>query len=193
MQMKKILFLTFFLYATSISAQEIQLQVSTNKTKVAAEHLHTIKRHTMYQYGEVSIDDVLSTYLQTFYEYSLGRVSLHCEYRSFFVQRDKWVNSFIAGLSFSVLARDNYYISISPLYRYENANMWQLSAVYGYRYKNFTFNGYFDLYGQNYAYAFSENKIKLYFERCFIGVNLEYSLYDRISKFTPYVMIGITL
>lgn len=181
------------LYAGLVNAQQIQIQTSENLHKFVTEYMQNEEKNTFYVYGEVGVSESISTYMQTFHEYNLGIVNTHIEYRSMLYQGEKWNNVLIVGFSFPLIGDDNYYINISPLYRYDKVSQWQTTATYGFIFKRLTFDGYFDFYGDKKIYAFSENKIKLYFERCFIGVNLEYSLYDRISKFTPYVMIGITL
>lgn len=171
-------------------AQELQYQVSKNAYKLNAEKTAVWNNHLLYAYSELAMYDTFSSYTQIFYEYKFKPTSIHLEYRSFMSQGSKSENSFLLGVSQSVVSNDNVYLSIAPLYRYEKKHMWQLSAVYGCSYKNLAFDGYFDFYGDNKLYAFSENKLKVYISDTFVGINVEYSLMDEISRITPYIMIG---
>lgn len=192
--MNKIIFtIISFLLSISLSAQELQFQTSEKQFKIVSEYMQSKEKHTWYSYAEICSSADISTYMQTFYEHSLGTVSIHAEYRGFLYAGDKWQNSFIAGISFNILACDNAYINLAPLYRYESKNMWQATATYGANYKNITFDGYFDLYGDDKINGFSENKVKIHFDKYFIGTNIEYFLLERYSKVTPYIMFGISL
>lgn len=191
--MKKIL-LTLIIVSHALCAygQELQIQSSAKAQKLAFEYLTTMQRHSFYGYAEVLINDSASSYVQTFYEYNLvGPLSVHAEYRGLSLFNSTTVNTFIAGMSFNVLSRDNIYLSIAPLYRYEERHQWQASFIYGASLRRVSFDGYFDLYGDRNVYAFSENKIKIYFDRYFVGINLEYMLMNDISSLTPYLLLGV--
>lgn len=191
--MKQLFFIISFFFATTLYAQEIQIQASKQQQKFVAEHIETIDKHTLYGYGEIAINNAESAYMQTFYEYNMGLVSLHGEYRSFLYQGYSWQNSFFAGISLSLVSNNRCYFNIAPLYRYENKSMWQATATYGCNYKRITFDGYFDFYGDKNINAFSENKIKLSIGRFFVGTNIEFILSNSYSKVNPYFMIGIKL
>lgn len=191
--MKKLIVIISLLSTTLLSAQEIQLQASKLNQKLAVEHIDNINKHTLFVYGEWAIGESPTTYIQTFYEYKINHFSVHAEFRSVFTQKSKWSNTYICGLSLPTLGNDAGYINISPLYRYDNAHMWQATATYGYYYKMFSFDGYFDLYGDKRVFGFSENKIKIHLADCFLGVNIEYCLAPRYYHVIPYLMIGITL
>lgn len=192
--MKKTL-LTFLVCLCSIYAhsQELQIQSSAKAQKLAFEYLTKTKRHYFYGYAETLINNSVSGYIQTFYEYNLTKlVSLHAEYRALSILNSKTLNTYIAGVSFNVLSRDNVYLSIAPLYRYEETHQWQMSFIYGASYKRLSFDGYFDLYGDNDIYSFSENKVKFHFDRYFVGANLEYMLINGTSSLNAYLLLGVS-
>lgn len=191
--MKKILLtLIIVSYALCAYSQELQIQSSAKAQKLAFEYLTTIQRHSFYGYAEVLINDSASSYVQTFYEYNLiGLLSAHAEYRGLSMLDSTTTNTFIAGVSFNVLSRDNIYLSIAPLYRYEEQHQWQASFIYSASLKRLSFDGYFDLYGDRGIYAFSENKLKFYFDRYFVGINLEYMIMNKTSSLNPYLLFGV--
>jgi hypothetical protein len=189
--MKKIILSILMVNVLVVNAQEIQIQTSKNTHKFVTEYIGAYKNNTFYAYGELTISEYISTYIQTFHEYNLGFVNTHVEYRSMLCQRSEWNNIYIAGLSFPICSDDKYHLTLSPLYRYDDVNQWQATAIYGFSFNRLTFEGYFDLYGDKHIYAFSENKFKLYFEKYFVGTNIEYYLESSYSKVTPYVMVGI--
>lgn len=191
--MKKILLILIMAScALCAHGQEFQIQSSAKAQKLAFEYLTAIQRHTFYGYAEVLINDSASSYIQTFYEYNLIKpVSVHAEYRALSMLDSSTLNTFISGVSFNVLSRDYIYLSIAPLYRYEERHQWQMSFIYGASYKQLSFDGYFDLYGDKSIYAFSENKIKFHFDRYFVGVNIEYMLINDTSLLNPYLLFGV--
>lgn len=188
--MKKTLLVFMCMIATMTYAQELQVQVGENLNKFVVEHTEANDQHMLYGYAELSVGEINSTYVQAIYEYSFAVVSLHAEYRSILSEGGKWMNTYIAGITFSLLSNESYHISLSPLYRYDERSMWQATSVYGANYKCLTFDGYFDLFGDKDIYAFSENKIKYNFGKIFVGANFEYSLNISESKLTPYIMLG---
>lgn len=171
-------------------AQELQFQISKNSCKIALENTQFYKNNMFYAYSELSVSNSTYAYIQTFYEYSFGFLSPHIEYRSMYSLGSDWINTLIAGVSIPILNKEDYLLSVSALYRLEVVSMWQVSAVYSFNYKNISFSGYFDLYGDRSINAFSENKLKIYMGDIFLGANAEYSLYSNNSIITPYVMIG---
>lgn len=191
--MKKFFLFTFILLASRVTAQEIQIQSNLNAHKFVVENISSTEKHTFYAYGEIAFSNSFSTYLQTFYEYNLGAVSPHIEYRSLLFQDADVSNSLLLGASVKLFERDTFYVSIAPLYRYEKMHMWQGSLIYGVYFNKLTIEGYFDAYGQNNVNAFSENKLKYNIGNCFVGFNIEYSLFDGHHKLTPYVMFGVKI
>lgn len=190
--MKKIILVLLALLPTLVFAQEIQFQASKNTSKIAIENLEVIDRYTIYAYGESSISDITSTYMQVFFQYRMiEHLGLHVEYRAFLPQGEKISNTFFCGLSIPIVERDWIYFSVTPLYRYDCKHQWQASFTYGANYKNLTFDGYFDLYGDRDMFAFSENKIKIHFNELFFGANIEFMMLNKWSKATPYIMIGL--
>lgn len=190
--MKKIIFIFLMLYACIVNGQEIQIQTSKNLNKLVTEYMQYDEKNIFYFYEEVSIGKSIATYIQAFHEYSFGIVSTHAEFRSVLSQGAPWNNIFIAGFSFPIISNDKYYINIAPLYRYDRTSQWQATATYGFIFKRLTFDGYFDFYGDDKIYGFSENKFKLHFDKYFIGTNIEYFLESTYSSITPYIMIGIS-
>lgn len=189
---KALLFFFVCLCSTYVYSQELQIQSSAKAQKIAFEYSTTTQRHSFYGYAETLINNGVSGYIQTFYEYNLIKgVSLHAEYRALSMLNSKTLNTYIAGVSFNVISRDNVYLSISPLYRYEETHQWQVSFIYGASYKRLSFDGYFDLYGDNDIYSFSENKVKFHFDRYFVGANLEYMLINSTSSLNAYLLLGV--
>jgi hypothetical protein len=145
-------------------------------------------------YGELydGVDNWL--YSQLFYEYNIvGMLSSHIEYRNIIYEKSVLQHIFMAGLSLSLYNNDYCYFGLSALYRYENAHLWHFSPIYGASYKIITFDGYMDFYGNRNLCIFSENKLKLHFNKVFIGCNLEFIFADNASYLTPYIMFGLKL
>lgn len=191
--MKKVFFILLLFCATTVSAQEIQIQNTKKQNKIVVENSNATNNQMLYVYNEISVSNTISTYTQVIYENSFGRIALHGEYRSFIQAMNDWQNTYICGLSFNVIAHDNFYLNLAPLYRYEKNSMWQATATYGFSYRILSFDGYFDYYGDKIACAFSENKLKLHFNKLFIGINVEYSSFNTQDKVTPYIMFGIKM
>lgn len=193
--MKKIkyVFLSVLLFCPCVlSAQDIQIQVSEHASKVVAESIENKHKHTFYVYGELSISNEACTYIQSFHEYDLSVVRTHAEYRSMIFQNSGCSNVFLIGLSVPIFQKKSMFITLCGLYRYDKTTQWQLSPTYSFNIKNISLEGYADFYGDDTICVFSENKIKLKFNKNFIGVNLECSKLNASLQITPYAMIGFS-
>lgn len=172
-------------------AQEVVLQSSNNSSRLYIEHLDCINNHSLYVYGELSHSNEWCSYTQLFHEYKfLSKLFTHLEIRTMLYENSDVVNSYISGLSYSLLDTNNAYITASALYRYEQQHLWQATAVYSVFHKAICFYGYCDVYGSNFVNVYSENKLKIYINKAFIGVNVEISRFDNEWDTTSYIMAG---
>lgn len=193
--MKKILFLLFVIaFTQKVFSQKFEFQISPTAYKIAIEHSECFKSHYFYAYGEIYKGEDSWLYIQLFHEYNfLNKLSTHIEYRNFVRTNAVWQNIFIAGLSSPLYSNDFCYVGVSALYRYENAHLWQATATYGASYRILSFDGYMDVYGNKKANIFSENKLKIHFNKIYVGCNLEYMYLENTSYITPYIMVGLKL
>lgn len=192
--MKKLFLIVLFLLCVKAThAQEIAFQTNLNTSRINIEHIDNIGKHNLYVYGELAHNKAWMSYIQLFYEYEcFKKLYTHIEFRNI-DEKEMSIQSYIAGATYNVFSNDYSYINVSALYRYETAHMWQTSAVYGVSYKALSFSGYCDVYGVNFVNIYSENKIKVNLNKAFVGVNIEFSRFDKTVSATPYIMLGFKL
>ena len=186
-KMKKIILTILFglLFVTGQS-QNIQVEWGKELKIVAETELHD-DNSMSFLYTELVVDNnkAASTYVQLFREQKFWEppIYIHVEFRSFIAEQFLTNNVYMLGAAWNVLSKENGYITLEAMYRYDDCNNWQFTTVSGFFYKNLSFSHYADFYGVDGLYMFSENKLFYQLSKHFkIGTNIELGLNTREGK-----------
>ena len=186
--MRHLFVLVFCFLSIVVYGQNIQVAKSSEELKIIAEiETHTTERVMNFIYAEAVIDNnkAANTYLQIFREQKWwdAPVLLHAELRTFIADGFLADNIYLGGVAFQLLNKQNSFITLEALYRYDGLNNWQATAAYGLFKGRISFSGYSDFYGTKKLYLFSENKIFYRLTKHFkIGTNIELGLNTREGK-----------
>jgi hypothetical protein len=199
--MKKILLATLFglLFITGQS-QNVQIAWGEEVKVVAETELHD-DNSMSFLYTELVVENnkAASTYVQLFREQKFWEapVYIHAEFRTFIAEQFLTNNVYMIGAAFGVIAKENGYLTLEALYRYDDRNNWQFTTVGGFFYKDLSFSHYADFYGVDRLYMFSENKLFYQLSNHFkVGCNIELGLNTREGKkwsCYPFVILRIDL
>lgn len=199
--MKKIvLLLTACLFSCVIEAQNVQISWG-EELKVIAETEMYDDNSMSFLYTELIVDNnkTASTYVQLFREQKFWEapIYIHTEFRTFLAEQFLTNNIYMLGAAWGVAAKENWYITLEALYRYDDRNNWQFTTVGGFNYKKLSFSHYADFYGIDRLYMFSENKLFFQFTKHFkVGANIELGLNTREGKewsCFPFAILRIDL
>lgn len=199
--MKKylILFIVAMLSMAS-KAQNIQLEYGKEFKVVAETEMFDVNSMS-FLYTELVVENnnAASTYVQLFREQKFWEVPIyiHAEFRTFIAEQFLTNNVYMIGAAFGVIAKENGYLTLEALYRYDDRNNWQFTTVGGFDYGELSFSHYADFYGVDKLYMFSENKLFFQFSKHFkIGTNIELGLNTREGKkwsCYPFAILRIDL
>lgn len=199
--MKKFLFALFICsFAVDGNAQNIQVAYGEELKVVAETELHD-ENSMSFLYTELVVEDnrAASTYVQLFREQKFWEapVYIHAEFRTFIAEQFLTNNVYMLGAAWGVFAKENGYITLEAMYRYDDRNNWQFTTVGGFTYKLISFSHYADFYGVDRLYMFSENKLFFQLSKNFkIGTNIELGLNTREGKkwsCFPFAVLRIDL
>ena len=142
--MKKIILTILFglLFVTGQS-QNIQVEWGKELKIVAETELHD-DNSMSFLYTELVVDNnkAASTYVQLFREQKFWEtpIYIHIEFRSFIAEQFLTNNVYMLGAAWNVLSKENGYITLEAMYRYDDCNNWQFTTVSGFFYKNLSFS-----------------------------------------------------
>lgn len=188
------------MYAFIGWAQNIQVAWGKEWKVVAETELHD-ENSMSFLYTELVVDDnkAASTYVQLFREQKFWEapIYIHAEFRTFIAENFLTNNIYMLGAAWSVLAKENGYIALEAMYRYDDRNNWQVTTVGGFEYGRLSFSHYADFYGTGNLYMFSENKLFFQLSKNFkVGTNIELGLNTRERKrwsCYPFAILRIDL
>lgn len=200
--MKGIITTLLFVICSIAVGQSQNIQIAKGKElKVVAEtELHD-NNSMSFLYTELIVENnqTASTYVQLFREQKFWEypIYIHAEFRTFIAEQFLTNNIYMLGAAWGVLAKENGYITLEAMYRYDDKNNWQFTTVGGFTYKLISFSHYADFYGADRLYMFSENKLFFQlFKNLKIGTNIELGLNTREGKkwsCYPFAVLRIDL
>lgn len=199
--MKKFLFALIICFiAIAGDAQNIQIAYGEELKVIAETELHD-NNSMSFLYTELVIEDnkAASTYVQLFREQKFWEapVYIHAEFRTFIAEQFLTNNVYMLGAAWGVLAKENGYVTLEAMYRYDDRNDWQFTTVGGFDYGRLSFSHYADFYGVDKLYVFSENKIFYQLSKHVkVGTNIELGLNARENKewsCFPFAVLRIDL
>ena len=178
--------LALMIVAMTGIAQNVQISKGKEFKVIAETELHD-ENSMSFLYTELVLDGDKNTssYVQLFREQKFWEapIYIHAEFRTFIAEQFLTDNIYMLGAAWGLMAKENSYITLEALYRYDGQNNWQFTTVGGFNYKRLSFAHYADFYGIDDLYMFSENKLFYQISKHFkIGANIELGLNVRDGK-----------
>lgn len=199
--MKKALLMIVALLSCILAGAQ-NVQVSKGKELKVVAETEVYDDNTMsFLYTELVVANnrAASTYVQLFREQKFWEAPLyiHAEFRTFLAEGFTTNNVYLLGGAWGAIAKDNGFLTLEALYRYDDTHNWQFTVVSGYNKGRFTFSNYADFYGIDRLYMFSENKFFYRLAKNLqVGANIELGINTREGEplsCYPFAVLRIDL